>query len=136
MAFQLRNSYLISYSKLRFPPLGRLALQLDTLLFFILLLRCIMRGHANATMNRMSVSSQECWQYVEVSRCVVSPEILPHTSLHRLVESFYHDCFSLDMCTIHFDAFLFQIFLERSIVKFRTLINPELGWFLPLPVMM
>ena len=29
-----------------------------------------MRGHANATMNRMSVSSQECWQYVEVYRCV------------------------------------------------------------------
>ena len=60
---------------------------------------------------------------------VVSAEILPHPSLHCLVESFYHDCFSLVMCTIHFDALLFQIFLKRSIVKFRTLINPELGWF-------
>ena len=61
MTLDLDDSNLITDGEFRSLPLGRLALQLDTHLFFVLFLRCIVWSLSNATMIRMVVSSQECW---------------------------------------------------------------------------
>ena len=61
MTLQLGYSYLIAYSKL-WPSSSGFPLQLSSDFLFVLLLRCIMCGHSNTSMNRMSVSSQECWK--------------------------------------------------------------------------
>ena len=76
----------------------------------------------------MSVSCEECWQNVEVSRRVVGAEILPHPSLDGLVKSFHHDRFSFVVRAVHVNVVLFQIFLERLVVKFQTLVDPEPAW--------
>ena len=124
MTLQLGYSHLKAYSKL-WSSSSSFPLQLSSDFLFVLLLRCIMWGYSSTSMNRMSVSSQECWQNVEVSRSVVSAEILPHPRLHRPVEPLHHHRFAFVVCAVHVNAVLSQIFPERLVVKFRTLVDPE-----------
>ena len=79
-------------------------------------------------MNRVVVLLQECWQNVKVPGGAVGAEILPHPRFYRPAKPLHNHCLSFVVCAVHLNVVLFQIFLERLVVKFRALVNPEPAW--------